>query len=307
VPPLQLAVCAQFRDEAPYLREWVEFHRRRGVERFVLYDCDSRDGGATVLAREVRSGLVRLVPWPGSYEDAATSAYDDCRRRFGADFRWLAFLAIEEFLFAPGGRDLPSVLADYAAHPGVFVQWQVFGSSGLDEASGQPVTRRYLKRAPEQWVRNRRGRTIVDPSRTVRIANPHFAEFAGGVPAVNEAGVPVCFSLRTRSGGWRLAHLAQRARNLLLRHVVEIWPRAPVDPYLSSPSSLRRVSVARLRIHHYAIRGVARFAARMAWQREPGGPWTSLDSTRRSGRFRYHDRNDVFDDALADGDSESFC
>lgn len=29
-----LAVCAIFRDEAPYLAEWIEFHRLVGVEHF---------------------------------------------------------------------------------------------------------------------------------------------------------------------------------------------------------------------------------------------------------------------------------
>ena len=33
-----LSICAVYRDEGPYLREWIEFHRLVGVERFYLYD-----------------------------------------------------------------------------------------------------------------------------------------------------------------------------------------------------------------------------------------------------------------------------
>ena len=36
--PHYLAICAIYRDEAPYLREWIEFHRLVGVEHFFLYD-----------------------------------------------------------------------------------------------------------------------------------------------------------------------------------------------------------------------------------------------------------------------------
>ena len=31
-----LSVCAIFRNEAPYLREWIEFHRIIGVDRGIL-------------------------------------------------------------------------------------------------------------------------------------------------------------------------------------------------------------------------------------------------------------------------------
>ena len=38
-----LAICAVYRNEAPYLREWIEFHRLVGVERFFLYNNRSTD------------------------------------------------------------------------------------------------------------------------------------------------------------------------------------------------------------------------------------------------------------------------
>ena len=58
-PPIALAVCAIFRDEARYLAEWVSFQRVQGVERFYLYDNRSADDwrseleldGVTVLTR----------------------------------------------------------------------------------------------------------------------------------------------------------------------------------------------------------------------------------------------------------------
>ena len=37
----KIAVCAIFKDEAPYLLEWLAFHRMIGVDLFVLYDNGS--------------------------------------------------------------------------------------------------------------------------------------------------------------------------------------------------------------------------------------------------------------------------
>src|SRR5262249_4424977 len=51
-PPIGLAVCAIFRDEARYLAEWVSFHRVQRVERFYLYDNRSADEWRSELAPE---------------------------------------------------------------------------------------------------------------------------------------------------------------------------------------------------------------------------------------------------------------
>lgn len=62
-----LSIGAIFKDEAPYLAEWIEFHRLVGVEHFFLYDNLSTDeksmlGGAgpTPLAQHpVHSAVAR--------------------------------------------------------------------------------------------------------------------------------------------------------------------------------------------------------------------------------------------------------
>jgi hypothetical protein len=41
----KLAGFAIFKDEAPYLLEWIAFHKMIGVALFVLYDNGSTDGG----------------------------------------------------------------------------------------------------------------------------------------------------------------------------------------------------------------------------------------------------------------------
>ena len=48
---LKIAVCAIFKDEAPYLLEWLAFHKMIGVDLFFLYDNDSSDGGSELIPR----------------------------------------------------------------------------------------------------------------------------------------------------------------------------------------------------------------------------------------------------------------
>lgn len=123
-----LAVAAIFRDEARYLAEWIAFHRSVGVEHFFLYDNSSRDDSAGVLGRWLAEGVVTVTGWDVPYRPRGQgSAYAHCLGTFGHRARWLAFIDIDEFLFSPEREGLAAVLADYEGHPGVVVNWQVYG------------------------------------------------------------------------------------------------------------------------------------------------------------------------------------
>ena len=94
-----LSIVAIYRDEAVYLREWVEFHRIVGVERFFLYDNFSVDDHREVLAPYLDEGIVVLHEWP--VFPGQIPAYDDALRRHGAESRWIAFIDLDEFVGDP--------------------------------------------------------------------------------------------------------------------------------------------------------------------------------------------------------------
>ena len=60
----KIAICAIFKDEAPYLLEWIAFHKMVGVDLFVLYDNGSTDGGPDLIRRSSFARNVTLIEWP---------------------------------------------------------------------------------------------------------------------------------------------------------------------------------------------------------------------------------------------------
>ncbi len=40
---MKISIISLFRDEAPYLKEWIEFHRLIGVDQFHLVNNNSTD------------------------------------------------------------------------------------------------------------------------------------------------------------------------------------------------------------------------------------------------------------------------
>jgi hypothetical protein len=184
-PDHYLSVCAIYRNEASYLREWIEFHRLVGVERFYLYDNVSTDEHLQVLEPYLREGSVIVHEWPG--EAAQLSAYADCLARYRDDSRWIAFIDIDEFLFSPTGRPVPEVLAAYEKEVGVAVNIALFGPGGHRTRPAGLVTESYLFQLESH--RTRLVKSIVDPRAAEQAANPHHFEFSRGL-AVDENGYP---------------------------------------------------------------------------------------------------------------------
>lgn len=138
--PFELAICAIFKNEARYLREWLTFHEGVGVQHFYLYNDNSTDDFEIVIAPWVERGMITLKNWPSKSQVAA---YNDCIKRHRMDTRWLAFIDIDEFLFSPTGKILPEVMQDYSDMSGVFVYWILFGSSGHVSPPEEPVIESY--------------------------------------------------------------------------------------------------------------------------------------------------------------------
>jgi hypothetical protein len=175
-----------YRDEAEYLREWIEFHLLAGFDRFFLYDNRSRDHHLDVLAPYLEEGTVVLHEWDLPFNQAL--AHEHCVQHHAADSRWIAFIDVDEFLFSPTLRPLPELLVEYERFPGVAVSWAMFGTSGHRTKPAGLVIENYVRRQRE----NKHVKTIADPTRISHApVVPHFFHYKDGERAVNEQWQPV--------------------------------------------------------------------------------------------------------------------
>ena len=136
-PAHYLSACAVYRNEGPYLREWVAFHKLMGIERNYLYNNRSdEDGHREALAPYVDEGRWSCTNGRSACRRASsraatqTATYQHCIQNYGHDSRWIAFIDLDEFLFSPTGLSLPDILSEYERWPGVGANWAMFGPSG---------------------------------------------------------------------------------------------------------------------------------------------------------------------------------
>jgi hypothetical protein len=186
----KIVVCAIFKDEAPFLLEWLAFHKLIGVDLFVLYDNGSSDRGADLIRASSFARNVTLIDWPD--RPGQLSAYNHFRINHARNFTWVAFIDIDEFIVPVAGSSIRDILMRRAYQPyaAVLLQWLVFGPSGHERRPEGLVIENYTTRLPESADASRHVKSLVRTDKLLGIDyTPHAAECSG--PACNTRGEEV--------------------------------------------------------------------------------------------------------------------
>jgi hypothetical protein len=199
--PYKLVVCAVFQDESFFLREWLEFHRLMGVEHFYLYNNCSTDNYLEILTPYIQAGTVDLFEWSIETHNQheyltllQLPAYSHALSLAKNTAEWAAFIDLDEFLFPVHHRDLAELLASYRSYAALAVNWQVYGTSWLEELPQKGlITENLLLKADAQDDINRTVKLIVQPEKVSAIDNPHYFSYLAGEYAVdsNKEAIPL--------------------------------------------------------------------------------------------------------------------
>ncbi len=139
------------KNEAPYILEWVAYHRLIGFDDFLVYSNDCDDGTDTLLDALAQRGWLthernenyqkKGVQWTalelaGKHELTKTA-------------EWVLFADVDEFvnIKAGAGRldDLFAAAPDADAYA---LTWRLFGNSGKVDLSALPVLQEFTRAAP---------------------------------------------------------------------------------------------------------------------------------------------------------------
>lgn len=127
------SICAIFKDESLYLKEWIEYHLMIGFDHLYLYNNFSSDSYLEVLRPYIDKGLVTLTEWPIKY--GQISAYEDCANKYRNENHWIMFLDIDEFVCPREETDIKKWLKRFERYPAVKMYWLMFGTNGLIEGN----------------------------------------------------------------------------------------------------------------------------------------------------------------------------
>ena len=194
-PSIYLAVCVIAKNEGPYFLEWIEWHLRMGVEKFYVYDNESKDNTKEILAPYIERGIVEYIYFPGYRRQLA--AYDDCFSRHRYDTRWIAVIDMDEFIVPVKNSSLTDYLEKLENFPAVEINWLVYGSGGARRRLPGTMMERFKKHSLSDHYLNRHVKSIVNPRRVYNMIGCHEASRIDG-KAADSCGREVKISWRDR-------------------------------------------------------------------------------------------------------------
>jgi hypothetical protein len=252
----RVAVVAPAKQEAPYLLEWIAYHRALGVEQFVIGDNGGSDFTSELLLALDAAGLIVRLDWRREVAFQLRFSVAAIELLCGkADV--CALVDVDELLRPLGERDdIPAAIAEIFARPetsAAALNWAIYGSGGRTEPGEGLVTERFVDRAPDDDALHRLVKSLVRPERFAGMVNPHVVRLAAG-EYVDDRGVP-----------------AQ-------------WER--------TPASLSARSWDRLRVDHYVVKSRREFGTKVRRGRATVAP--GVDD-RDESFFVRRDRNEVSD------------
>lgn len=167
-----LSIVAVIKDEAPYLVEWIEYHKLVGVTRFYLYDA-ATDNTREVLEPYISKGEVIYFEAKG--KGVQIPCYNDFLSRFRQNSRWVAIIDADEFL-APMDpyTSIPMFLSEFEGYPAVGVNWVVYDSNGHVEKPEGLVIENYTRvNLDVNSSGNHVIKSIIQPIQTLFCSRPH--------------------------------------------------------------------------------------------------------------------------------------
>lgn len=254
---LKVAVGAIVKNELPYLKEWIAYHRVLGVDHFVIADNNSTDGTFEFLKQLQKQGIVETFRFPTLGEQAPQlPAYRKILSKIKGRYDLVAFLDADEFIaITQPDLSLKHFLADVFSNQEIsslVLNWACFGSSGhLFKEEGNVISR-FTQHGKNTMGQNKHYKTIVRPDKVKKFYNPHMVELKSGIHVDAQK---------------QLLQPCSRKPFGLSEHV--IW--SPV------------------RINHYIVKSLEEFLVR----KSPNGSAARVGKIKHKKYFTSHDKNDL--------------
>ena len=99
IKDLKVCVCTQARNEIKYIREFVQFYEKIGVDKIFIYDNNKKEGEKfdNILNDYIKKDFVAIKDWRGKKRELL-NMMDNCYKENNKKYDWLIFYSPDEFI-----------------------------------------------------------------------------------------------------------------------------------------------------------------------------------------------------------------
>ncbi|MBT3140901.1 glycosyltransferase family 2 protein [Phaeobacter gallaeciensis] len=140
------------KNEAPYITEWVAYHRAMGVDNFLIYTNDCSDGTTEILDRLQDLGVLQHRnndEWKGN-SPQQYALNQALKEPVIKNAEWIIHIDVDEFInVRTGNGTLQDFLAEVPDATNVAMTWRLFGHNGVTHLSDELVIDQFDTCAPK--------------------------------------------------------------------------------------------------------------------------------------------------------------
>lgn len=189
-----ISVTCVLRDEALYIREWIDYYKLLGVDHFYVYDNKSKDNIKEILRKDIDEQIV-TYRYVNAENHPQGQCYTDAIFKYRNQTKYMMFVDIDEFLqIRKKGCQFQNIVDELFEKDkkisGIGFNWLCFGSSGLVHRPKGKVVLSYLNRSDFLYEPNKHIKTLCNPRRVFR-GSPHTPYYYKNYYSINEEGTKI--------------------------------------------------------------------------------------------------------------------
>lgn len=173
-------IGAIFKNEGPYILEWIAYHQVIGVDKFYIVDNISNDGSSELLCKLHSLGIINRIEYKNEpNEKPQLQAYNKIIQELNDEDEFIAFIDADEFLYPADIDDgITSIINIFKDKDigAIALNWAVYGSSHcIHPRSDSLVIERFDHRASHDAPVNKHYKSVIRKSSLISAGkNPHF-------------------------------------------------------------------------------------------------------------------------------------
>ena len=149
---MRVLAVTTMRNEAPFILEWVAYHRHIGVTDFLVFSNDCDDGTDKLLDRLQALGVLQHERnHAGGKKTVQWRALGKANRHpLVTNADWIFVTDVDEFLcIHAGDGKITDLIAACPDADGFAIPWRMFGNAGVVNFSDAPILDQFTKAAPD--------------------------------------------------------------------------------------------------------------------------------------------------------------
>ena len=143
---MSICICSIGKNENLYIREFVEYYIKLGVDKIFIYDNNDINGEKfeTILSDFIKINFVEIIDVRG-LSSIQIPIYNYCYRKNYELYNWIGFIDFDEYLFIEDEESIKNYFYDekFNKCQTIFFNWRMYGDNNLIKFDNRNLLERF--------------------------------------------------------------------------------------------------------------------------------------------------------------------